>query len=54
MMDELLNEYEQQFNEPFPLMMAMGMNDEEVMKTIKSCIKDGKPYEPKIDDNSVV
>lgn len=44
-MDELLIKYADTFGENFPLFMCMGMDDEEIMKIIKDCLKNGVPYE---------
>lgn len=44
-MDELMKEYEEIFDEPFPMMMCRGCNDEEIAETIKECIKNKKPVE---------
>lgn len=52
-MDELLIKYADTFGENFPLFMCMGMDDEEVMKIIKNCLKDGVPYEVEQEENAV-
>lgn len=43
MLEELQQEYERIFKEPFPIMMCRGCTDEEIIKIIKECIKNKKP-----------
>ena len=50
-MDKWLFEYVDTFDENFPTHMMMGKSEEEIIDIIKQCIKDGKPYEVKEDDN---
>lgn len=50
-MDKLLREYREMFDENFPIYRMMGRDDAEIIKIIKKCIEDGKPYEmPDADD----
>ena len=52
MMEQLLNEYKQKFGEQLPLMLLRNATDEEVISIIKSCLENGKPYEPDLDKDS--
>lgn len=52
-MDELLIKYADTFGENFPLFMCMGMDDEEIIKIIKDCLKNGVPYEAEQEENTV-
>lgn len=53
-MDKFLEEYRDLFDEPFPLMLTMGMDDSEIIKIIKASIESGEPYDPEINDGTVV
>lgn len=48
-LDKLLDEYFEKFDERFPLAMVQ-MPDDYIIKFVKQCIKDGKPYEPEYED----
>lgn len=52
-MNELLDKYFETFKEQFPLMLFMGVSEEEVVATIKECLKVGKPYEADLDNDIV-
>ena len=43
-MDELLDKYEEKFGECFPLMLTMGMSEEEIKYIIKVCLDNDYPY----------
>lgn len=49
-MDELLLRYADQFGENFPMFQVRDMTEAEVTKTIQTCLDDGKPFEPTIDE----
>lgn len=44
-MDDLMEKYKKKFGECFPLMLTMGMSDEQIENIIKECLKNNKPYE---------
>ena len=44
-MDEIMDKYKERFGECFPLMLVMGMSDDEICELIKECLKNDKPYE---------
>ena len=50
MIDKYLNEYLDKFGENFPIFGFMGIPDDEIIKTIKKCLKTGKPYVLKTKD----
>lgn len=54
MMDEALDEYRKMFDEPFPLMLVMGMGENEIIKIIQKCIESGDPYDPDIPNDAVI
>lgn len=47
-MNELMEEYRKMFGEPFPMMSALGMTDEEITDAIEDCLVTGKPFDPNI------
>lgn len=51
-MNELLNKYKKQFGEEFPLMLFRSVSEEDISEIIEKCLKDGKPYEPNLDDSA--
>lgn len=44
-MDELMERYKNMFGESFPLMLTRGMNDDQIIDIIKSCLSKKEPYE---------
>lgn len=44
-MEDLLIEYVETFGDSFPLFCLMDLTDEEIIKLIKQCLKENKPYE---------
>ena len=44
MFEQLLQEYKDTFNEPFPLMLCRGCDDNEIMELMKECIEVHTPY----------
>lgn len=49
LMEELLNEYRERFDENFPIMLFRGIPEDEVMQIIQKCLSDGKPFEADLD-----
>lgn len=49
--DELLDKYEERFDECFPLMLCKGMDDDTLCTVIEDCLDKGKAYAPDIDQN---
>lgn len=49
-MNKKLDEYRKRFNEQFPLMLVMGMDDEDIIEIIDKCLESGEPYDPDISD----
>jgi hypothetical protein len=45
-MNELLDMYQQTFEEPFPLMLVIGMPDEDLIELIEDCLVSKKKYDP--------
>lgn len=50
-MDVLLEKYRARFGECFPLMLCMGMSDEEINQIIQQCLDKDTMYEPDIDSD---
>lgn len=48
-METILDQYREQFDECFPLMLCMGMAEEDIIHIIQNCLNDNKPYTPDID-----
>ena len=44
MLHEYLMKYVDYFDENFPIYAFMGISDNEIIKTIKSCLDKGEPY----------
>lgn len=44
MLQSLLDDYVEMFNENFPTFMVVGMDEEEIVKIIEKCLKDKEPY----------
>ena len=40
-----MDKYKDKFGECFPLMLTRGMSDKQIMKLVKKCLDDNKPYE---------
>lgn len=47
MLDELLLEYRDKFDDNFPIMSLRSASEDEIIRLIKDCIDKGKPYEIK-------
>lgn len=52
-MNEKLDEYREKFDEQFPLMLVLGMSDEDISSLVDECLESGKPYEPDFDEGTV-
>lgn len=52
-MNKLLDEYREKFKEQFPLMLVMGIPEDEISEIIKVCINSGQPYDPELKKDSV-
>lgn len=44
--EKALEEYRERFGEYFPLMLAQGMSDAQIIREVNACLKSGKEYEP--------
>ena len=54
-MNELLEKYQDRFDESFPLMLFMGVDEEEIKAKIEECLESDEPYEaPEIPEDEVV
>lgn len=42
---ELMDEYEERFDDVFPLMCTKGMGDMEIAEAIRACLESGEPFE---------
>lgn len=47
-LDKMLDEYQEHFEENFPLMLCRTMDDEEIIKIIGKCLENDEPYNPKL------
>ena len=48
----LLDKYEQQFGDCFPLMLCKGMDYEHICKVVQECIDKNKPYSPDLEPDA--
>lgn len=44
-LEQALQEYADKFKDNFPIFYVNHLDEDEMVKLIKKCIKDGKPYE---------
>lgn len=51
-LDKLLDQYQEQFGENFPMMLCRTMDDEEIIEIIEKCFEDNKPYEPELNEEA--
>lgn len=51
-LDKLLDEYQDHFEENFPLMLCRTMEDEEIIGIIEKCLEDDEPYDPKLNEEA--
>lgn len=51
-LDRLLEEYQDHFEENFPLMLCRTMEDEEIIEIIEKCLEDDEPYEPELNEEA--
>lgn len=54
MLDELLIEYADRFDDNFPIFCLLGFDDNEITMMIQKCLAEGEPFEPDYCDESVV
>lgn len=52
MFDKLLDEYQERFEENFPLMLCRTMEEDEIIKIIQKCLDDDEPYEPELNNDA--
>lgn len=46
MLDKLLLEYADKFNENFPIFLVIGKSEEEIIKIIQTCLKNKQVFHP--------
>lgn len=51
-LDELLEKYQEHFEENFPIMLCRTMENEEIIKIIEKCLEDDEPYEPELNEEA--
>ena len=54
MNEELFEQYREMFGEPFPLMLALSMDDDEIRDAIEDCLVTGKPFRGNAPEDAVV
>lgn len=47
---DLMDKYEDTFNEQFPLMLFRGMKDHEIISILKECLEKGEPYDSELEE----
>lgn len=47
-MKDLLEQYEKTFGEPFPMMLVLGMDEDEIADAIEDCLVYGRRFEPDV------
>ncbi|WP_158523403.1 hypothetical protein [Clostridium taeniosporum] len=53
MLDKLLMEYEEKFQDNYPIRsIPCDWQDEQIMDSIKKCIKENKPFEVEYDEKA--
>lgn len=52
-LERALQEYMEVFNESYPLVVTMGMSDDEIIDDIEQCIQSGNPAEPPVFEEDV-
>lgn len=52
MLEKVLSEYTEKFDENFPLFYVRGMDEKEIIELVKQSIIDGVPYEADYDENA--
>lgn len=50
-LDEILNEYSDKFDDTFPIFAVTHLSDSELIQLVKDCLKSGKPYNPEWNEN---
>lgn len=43
LLDELLNKYAEQFDDNFPIFAVRGKDEDEIIRTVQSCLQENKP-----------
>ena len=51
-LDKLLDEYQEHFEENFPMMLCRTMDDEEIIEIIEKCLENDEPYEPELENDA--
>lgn len=51
-LDALLDQYEQNFGDCFPLMFFRGKDDDEICEIVQKCIDENEPFAPDLDDDA--
>ena len=51
-LDRLLDDYQEHFEENFPMMLCRTMEDEEIIEIIEKCLENDEPYEPELEDDA--
>lgn len=52
MFDKMLDEYQERFEENFPLMLCRHMEEDEIIEIIQKCLDDDEPYDPELDPDA--
>ena len=52
MFDKMLDEYQERFEENFPLMLCRHMEEDEIIEVIQKCLDDDEPYDPELDPDA--
>ena len=53
MLDKILIEYSEKFNDNFPIYIVSDLSEEEVIRLAKEAIKNNKPYKPEIEKGAI-
>lgn len=51
-LDKSLEEYQDHFEENFPMMLCRTMEEEEIIEIIEKCLKNDEPYEPELNEEA--
>jgi hypothetical protein len=51
-LDKVLSEYAEKFEDNFPLFYVRGMEESKIIELVKQSIKEGVPYEAEYDKNA--
>lgn len=47
-LEKALEQYQEHFEENFPIMLCRTMEEDEIINIIEKCIENDEPYEPKL------